>query len=201
MCGVEKIMVTSQILHRVSVEGTPNLSLVLPVSEEIASWGPKEIFNKAREIKLPKSRLFGTDGIRGKVGDFLTAELALQVGFWSGLILKSLSTNPGPDYFRARFPKLQRYVSAMALSAGLTSAGLDVWNLGLCPTPCVSYLTSVSEASGGVMISASHNPPGDNGIKFFGLDGTKLSGAIQKQIEAGIRGQSELSDLTDHGGT
>ena len=77
---------------------------------------------------------------------------------------------------------------AMALSAGLTAAGLEVWHLGLCPTPCVAYLTNVSEAIGGIMISASHNPPEDNGIKFFGSDGTKLPSELQKQIESGIRG-------------
>jgi phosphoglucosamine mutase len=76
---------------------------------------------------------------------------------------------------------------AMALSAGLTSAGLEVWNLGLCPTPGVAYLSSVTDAVGGVMISASHNPPEDNGIKFFSSEGTKLPSALQKQIEAGLR--------------
>ncbi len=193
-------MVTTKILHPGSVEGIPNLSLVPPVSDEIASpVAPKEIFNRAREIKLPNSRLFGTDGIRGQVGDFLTAELALQVGFWSGLVLKSLSTTPGPIIL-GQDSRNSSDMLSIALSAGLTSAGLDVWNLGLCPTPCVSYLTSVSEAIGGVMISASHNPPGDNGIKFFGLDGTKLSEQSQRQIEAGIRGQSELSYLSNNQG-
>jgi phosphoglucosamine mutase len=76
---------------------------------------------------------------------------------------------------------------AMALGAGLTSAGLEVWNLGLCPTPVVAYLSSVTGAVGGVMISASHNPPEDNGIKFFSSEGTKLPVALQKQIEAGLR--------------
>jgi phosphoglucosamine mutase len=77
---------------------------------------------------------------------------------------------------------------AMALSAGLTSAGLEVWNLGLCPTPAVAYFCGVTDAVGGVMISASHNPPEDNGIKFFTSEGTKLPVALQKQIEAGLRG-------------
>ena len=81
----------------------------------------------------------------------------------------------------------------MALSAGLTAAGLEVWDLGLCPTPCVAYLAATSEAIGGVMISASHNPPADNGIKFFGPTGAKLPSDIQQRIEAGIRGQLSLS--------
>jgi phosphoglucosamine mutase len=79
---------------------------------------------------------------------------------------------------------------AMALTAGLSAAGLEVWNLGLCPTPGVAYLTGVTGAIGGVMISASHNPPEDNGIKFFASVGTKLPVALQKQIEAGLRGFS-----------
>jgi phosphoglucosamine mutase len=77
-----------------------------------------------------------------------------------------------------------------ALATGLTSAGLEVWNLGLCPTPCVAYLTSITDAVGGVMISASHNPPEDNGIKFFSSEGTKLPVALQKQIEADLRGST-----------
>jgi phosphoglucosamine mutase len=78
---------------------------------------------------------------------------------------------------------------AMALSAGLTAAGLDVWDLGLCPTPGVAHLTQATGAIGGVMISASHNPPEDNGIKFFDRQGSKLAIALQDQIEAALRGQ------------
>jgi phosphoglucosamine mutase len=87
---------------------------------------------------------------------------------------------------------------AMALSAGLNAAGLDVWNLGLCPTPGVAYLTNTSEAIGGVMVSASHNPPDDNGIKFFGSNGSKLALALQEQIEAALRGKSTL-EVSDNG--
>jgi phosphoglucosamine mutase len=77
---------------------------------------------------------------------------------------------------------------------GLTSAGLDVWNVGLCPTPTVAYLAESCDAVGGIMISASHNPPGDNGIKFFGCDGTKLTRRVQAEIEAALRGQSGHPD-------
>ncbi|MEM9772179.1 MAG: phosphoglucosamine mutase, partial [Cyanobacteria bacterium P01_D01_bin.73] len=73
------------------------------------------------------------------------------------------------------------------LAAGLTASGLTVWNLGLCPTPGVAYLAAQTEAIAGIMISASHNPPADNGIKFFGGDGTKLSKALQQEIETAIR--------------
>jgi len=83
---------------------------------------------------------------------------------------------------------------ANAITAGLTWAGIEVWQLGLCPTPCVAYLTRESEAMGGIMISASHNPPEDNGIKFFDSSGLKLSGSLAAQIEAGLRGNLELAD-------
>jgi phosphoglucosamine mutase len=138
---------------------------------------------------LPNSPLFGTDGIRGKVGDLLTAPLALQIGFWAGQVLRHHQPYPGP-VIMGQDTRNSGNMLAMALSAGLTAAGLEVWHLGLCPTACVAHLASVSGAAGGVMISASHNPPEDNGIKFFGPNGSKLSSMLQKQIEAGIRGNA-----------
>ncbi|MCC5897992.1 MAG: phosphoglucosamine mutase, partial [Phormidium sp. GEM2.Bin31] len=144
-------------------------------------------------LNLPPSKLFGTDGIRGHVGELLNAPLALQVGFWAGQIFK--------DHYGTGAIALGQdsrnssSMLAMALSAGLTAAGLEVWDLGLCPTPCVAYLAATSDAIGGVMISASHNPPADNGIKFFGPSGAKLPSEIQQRIEAGIRGQLNLSDI------
>ncbi len=140
-------------------------------------------------LVLPKSPLFGTDGIRGKVGELLSAPLALQVGFWTGIILRSRAQNKGPVIL-GQDSRNSSDMLAMALSAGLTAAGLEVWYLGLCPTPCVAYLSSITDAIGGVMISASHNPPEDNGIKIFGADGIKLSKALQQEIEAGLRGQA-----------
>jgi phosphoglucosamine mutase len=138
-------------------------------------------------LALPNTKLFGTDGIRGKAGELLNAPLALQIGFWAGQVLRQNSPNQGPVIL-GQDSRNSSDMLAMALSAGLTAAGLEVWNLGLCPTPCVAYLASVSESAGGVMISASHNPPEDNGIKFFGPNGNKLSQQLQEQIEAGIRG-------------
>ncbi|WP_353932455.1 phosphoglucosamine mutase [Okeanomitos corallinicola TIOX110] len=138
-------------------------------------------------ISLPKTPLFGTDGIRGKVGELLTAPLALQVGFWTGIILRDHAAKIGPIIL-GQDSRNSSDMLAMALSAGLTAAGLEVWYLGLCPTPCVAYLTSITDAIGGVMISASHNPPEDNGIKIFGGNGTKLSKALQAKIESGLRG-------------
>lgn len=137
--------------------------------------------------ELPKTPLFGTDGIRGKAGDLLTAPFALQLGFWAGQVLQEAAASSAPVII-GQDSRNSSDMLAMALAAGLTSAGLEVWQLGLCPTPCVAYLTRMSEAIGGIMISASHNPPEDNGIKFFGQEGTKLSDLLTQQIEAGLRG-------------
>lgn len=153
---------------------------------------PTEIKFTANHKSLPTTALFGTDGIRGKAGELLTAPLAMQIGFWAGQVLQQYSRNAGPVVM-GQDTRNSGNMLAMALSAGLTTAGLEVWNLGLCPTPCVAYLTSVSEAIGGIMISASHNPPEDNGIKFFGSNGTKLPSELQKQIESGIRGTADLT--------
>lgn len=138
-------------------------------------------------LVLPTTPLFGTDGIRGKVGELLNADLALQVGFWGGQVLRAAAPTLGPVIL-GQDSRSSSDMLAMAVSAGLTSAGLEVWNLGLCPTPVVAYITKITGAVGGVMISASHNPPEDNGIKFFGSEGTKLPVALQKQIEEGLRG-------------
>jgi len=150
-------------------------------------------------MTLPKTPLFGTDGIRGRVGDLLSAPLALQIGFWTGMILHSHASNPGPIIL-GQDSRNSGDMLAMALSAGLTAAGLEVWYLGLCPTPCVAYLTNTTNALGGVMISASHNPPEDNGIKIFDANGGKLSPALQVEIEAGIRGNaSAANNITNCG--
>jgi phosphoglucosamine mutase len=144
-----------------------------------AAWGT---------IVLPESKLFGTDGIRGQAGELLTAPLALQVGYWAGQVLRQ-SDPQLTTIVLGRDSRNSGTMLGNALSAGLTAAGLDVWDLGMCPTPAVSTLTHQSGAIGGVMISASHNPPQDNGIKFFGADGCKLDPQLQQQIEAALRGQ------------
>jgi phosphoglucosamine mutase len=140
-----------------------------------------------RHLSRLTEPLFGTDGIRGKVGSRLTASLALEIGYWAGQVLQTLS--PDRLVILGQDSRNSSDMLATALSAGLTSAGLEVWSLGLCSTPAVAYLTSISGAVGGVMISASHNPPEDNGIKFFGADGTKLSQTVQAQIESGLQGE------------
>lgn len=138
------------------------------------------------KLNLPKTPLFGTDGIRGKVGDILDVPLALQIGFWTGVVLNIHTSHIGPVIL-GQDSRNSSGVLAMALSAGLKAAGLEVWYLGLCPTPCVAYLINQTNAMGGAMISASHNPPEDNGIKIFGSNGTKLNQLLQAEIETGIR--------------
>ncbi len=134
---------------------------------------------------LPSTPLFGTDGIRGEAGTLLTASLATQVGFWAGQVLRCHG-EVGPVIV-GQDSRTSSDMLAAGLAAGLTTAGLEVWNMGLCPTAAVAHLALGN--TGGIMISASHNPPADNGIKFFGSDGTKLSVAIQQQIELALREQ------------
>ncbi|HSM80298.1 MAG TPA: phosphoglucosamine mutase [Nodosilinea sp.] len=148
--------------------------------------------NNFNRLNLPPGPLFGTDGIRGRAGDLLTAPLALEIGYWAGLIMQAQGVAQGPIIV-GQDSRTSGDMLAAALSAGLTSAGLDVWHLGLCPTPAVAYLAESCQALGGIMISASHNPPADNGIKFFGGDGTKLATGVQAEIEAALRGQSSAT--------
>lgn len=162
------------------------------LSHRLQSKSAAEVSFPIHPLALPKTALFGTDGIRGRVGDLLNADLALQVGFWAGQVLQASASTVGPVII-GQDSRNSSDMLAMALTAGLTSAGLEVWNLGLCPTPVVAYLSHASHAVGGVMISASHNPPEDNGIKFFSSEGTKLPTALQKQIEAGLRGNAEYA--------
>lgn len=139
-------------------------------------------------VPLPDTPLFGTDGVRGHVGELLTAPLAMQLGFWAGQILKTQAQQEGPIII-GQDSRNSSDMLVMALASGFTAAGLEVWNLGLCPTAGVAYLTRMTTAIGGVMVSASHNPPEDNGIKFFDAAGTKLAPQLQAQIEAAMRGQ------------
>ncbi|MEI6830357.1 MAG: phosphoglucosamine mutase [Synechococcaceae cyanobacterium ELA445] len=126
---------------------------------------------------------FGTDGIRGRVGTLITPALALQVGYWCGRVLPPEGPVVLGSDSRTSGPML-----VAALTAGLSAAGREVWDLGLCPTPAVPGTVRRQGAAGGLMVSASHNPPEDNGIKVFGPSGAKLDRALQERIEAGLRG-------------
>lgn len=149
---------------------------------------PDSKFHTIGLNELPSTPLFGTDGIRGKAGELLNADLALQLGYWAGHILQVNTVTQGPVII-GQDSRNSSDMLALAIASGLTSAGIDVWNLGLCPTPCVAYLTQSTNAMGGIMISASHNPPEDNGIKFFNEDGKKLNKCLIDSIEAGLRGK------------
>lgn len=186
-------MVTSPAGIQGAVSQTPSRSLVQvgsPDLTESLDYGLTGLAEgNALSFELPATPLFGTDGIRGRVGELLSAPLALKVGFWAGIVLRTKSCSLGPVIV-GQDSRNSSDMLARALSSGLAAAGLEVWHLGLCPTPCVAYLTSLNNAVGGVMISASHNPPEDNGIKIFGPDGAKLPQLWQKEIEAGLRGKA-----------
>ncbi len=144
--------------------------------------------------QLPTTPLFGTDGIRGKAGDILNAAFTLQLGYWAGKVLAEAAENKGPIIIGQDSRNSSDMLSC-AIATGLTSAGLEVWYLGLCPTPCVASLTGATEAVGGIMISASHNPPQDNGIKFFGKKGTKLADSLTQKIETHLRNNDVQDEL------
>ena len=127
-------------------------------------------------------KYFGTDGIRGRANGVITPELALKVGQATGLVFRR-----GEHRHRVVIGKdtrLSGYMIETALVAGFTSVGMDVLLLGPMPTPAVAMLTRSMRADLGVMISASHNPFDDNGIKLFGPDGYKLSDEVEHEIEA-----------------
>ena len=131
-------------------------------------------------------KYFGTDGIRGRANGVITAELALKVGQATGLVFRR-----GEHRHRVVIGKdtrLSGYMIETALIAGFTSVGMDVLQLGPMPTPAVAMLTRSMRADLGVMISASHNPFDDNGIKLFGPDGYKLSDELEREIELLIDG-------------
>jgi phosphoglucosamine mutase len=150
------------------------------------------------QVELPESQLFGTDGIRGRAGDLLTAPLAMQVGYWAGQVWRQAEPDLAPVIL-GRDSRNSGTMLGAALAAGLTAAGIDVWDLGMCPTPVVATIAHLTGAIGGIMISASHNPPEDNGIKFFGRNGSKLAPALQQQIEAALRGKVAAVDVTQWG--
>jgi phosphoglucosamine mutase len=134
-------------------------------------------------------RYFGTDGIRGRANGVITPELALRVGQAAGLIFRR--GEPPHRVLIGKDTRLSGYMIETALVAGFTSAGIEVLLTGPIPTPAVGMLTRSMRCHLGVMISASHNPYEDNGIKLFGPDGYKLSDEVEQQIETLI--DSDLS--------
>lgn len=136
-------------------------------------------------------KFFGTDGVRGKANTYpMTADMALKIGAAAGRYFRNDGSN-GHRVVIGKDTRLSGYMFENALTAGLTSTGMNVLLLGPVPTPAVGLLTTSMRADLGIMISASHNPHYDNGIKFFGPDGFKLSDAAEAEIEALIE-----SDIT-----
>ncbi len=129
-------------------------------------------------------KYFGTDGVRGVANSELTAELAYRLGRAGGYVLsKHLPAGEQPKVLIGRDTRISGHMLEGALIAGLLSIGAEVMRLGVISTPGVAYLTKSLDATAGVMISASHNPVADNGIKFFGSDGFKLDDATEAEIE------------------
>ena len=139
-------------------------------------------------------KYFGTDGVRGRVNEEpMTPEFALKLGRAAGHVL-GRNLPHVPQILIAKDTRLSGYMIESALCAGFTSQGVHVLLAGPIPTPAVAYLTRSLRADAGVMISASHNPAGDNGIKFFGPDGYKLPDAIEEAIEAAIAEQPDPAE-------
>jgi phosphoglucosamine mutase len=133
-------------------------------------------------------KLFGTDGVRGRANTYpMTAEMALRLGAAAGRFFRRDASNEHRVVI-GKDTRLSGYMLENALTAGLTSTGMNVLLLGPVPTPAVGFLTRSMRADLGVMISASHNPHHDNGIKFFGPDGFKLSDDAEAEIEAILAG-------------
>ena len=129
-----------------------------------------------------KKKYFGTDGIRGRVGKApMTADFILKLGWAAGRVLAKQGKGKaviGKD------TRISGYMYESALEAGLAAAGIDSLLTGPMPTPGIAYLTRTMNAQMGIVISASHNPYYDNGIKFFSPEGTKLSDEVEQAIEA-----------------
>ncbi len=131
------------------------------------------------------SRLFGTDGVRGLANGLITAELALEVAQAAAVVLGHRQVEDGkrPTAVIARDPRASGEFISSAVEAGLASSGVDVYDAGVLPTPAAAYLVGDLNADFGVMISASHNPAPDNGIKFFARGGHKLPDEVEDAIE------------------
>jgi len=136
-------------------------------------------------------KYFGTDGVRGRVGEMpITPDFVMRLGYAAGKVLcgldHHLAQGAHPAVLIGKDTRISGYMLESALQAGLSAAGVDVLLTGPMPTPAVAYLTRALRAQAGIVISASHNPFEDNGIKFFSADGSKLEDAIERAIEAEV---------------
>lgn len=143
---------------------------------------------------------FGTDGIRGKFGELpITPEFALKLGFAAGKVLKKVTNKKKPIVVLGKDTRLSGYILESALQAGLNAAGVYVHLLGPLPTPAIAHLTRALHASLGIVISASHNPYYDNGIKFFSSEGKKLPDDVQEAINQELEKELKIEDTANLG--
>src|SRR5881392_2094072 len=128
-------------------------------------------------------KYFGTDGVRGTVGESpMTPDFVMRLGYAAGKVLSGHEKHPA--VLIGKDTRISGYMIEAALEAGFSAAGVDVHMSGPLPTPAVAYLTRALRLSAGVVISASHNPYEDNGIKFFSAQGNKLPDSVEAAIEA-----------------
>ena len=139
-------------------------------------------------------KYFGTDGIRGIAGESLTADLSFKVGKALGKLLTEEKEHP--KVVIGRDTRISCDMIEHALTAGLTSTGVNVMTVGIIPTPAIAYLTKTIETDSGIMISASHNPYQDNGIKIFGPDGFKLTDEQELEIESLIDNSEQIKNAS-----
>lgn len=149
-------------------------------------------------------KYFGTDGIRGRVGEHpITPEFVMRLGYAAGRVLTAMKGNLAKDAHPAvligKDTRISGYMLEAALESGLSAAGVDVLLTGPMPTPAVAYLTRALRAQAGIVISASHNPFYDNGIKFFSSAGTKLPDAIEHAIEAELEQPMQVMESAQLG--
>ena len=145
-------------------------------------------------------KYFGTDGVRGEVGKFpITPDFVLRLGYAAGKVLVDHERQEHPTVIIGKDTRISGYMLEAALQAGFTAAGVNVLLTGPLPTPGIAYLTRALRLSAGVMISASHNPYQDNGIKFFAEGGKKLDDALELQIEAMLDSPMETSPSRELG--
>jgi phosphoglucosamine mutase len=130
-------------------------------------------------------KYFGTDGIRGRVGEYpITADFVMKLGWAAGRVFARRAEGERKLILVGKDTRISGYLFESALEAGLIAAGVDVGLLGPMPTPAIAYLARTFNAQAGIVISASHNPFDDNGIKFFGSEGVKLPDEVEQEIEA-----------------
>ena len=166
-----------------------------PVSQSAPAAG-------ASVAGAPQRRYFGTDGMRGRVGESpITPDLILKLGWAAGRTLAKADGARGerPAVLIGKDTRISGYLLEAALEAGLSAAGVDVYLCGPLPTPAIAYLTRALRLSAGIVISASHNPFDDNGIKFFSGDGAKLPDNVELDIEREMEAPLSCAPSADLG--